>query len=119
MFRQIEAILWAQWRTMRNYYPRAGKGGLAFTALIFAIWYGMWAFGAFSVYLLVSDPESKTLLQRFLSLGLFLSFLYWQVIPIMMAGTGMSLDLRRLLVYPIPSRHLFAVEVLLRCTTAV
>jgi ABC-2 type transport system permease protein len=39
--------------------------------------------------------------------------------PVLSASMGASLDLRKLLPYPIPHRKLFTVEVLLRLTTAV
>ena len=50
--------------------------------------------------------------------GYFFLTLYWQIIPILMVSTGMSLDLRKLVAYPIPQSQLFAIEVLLRITTA-
>ena len=51
--------------------------------------------------------------------GLLLIFLYWQVVPLLMAATGASLDMRKLKAYPIPVRQLFAIEVLLRVTAAI
>src|SRR6185503_14234594 len=44
---------------------------------------------------------------------------YWQFFPMVSASLGASLDMRKLRVYPIPHRHLFFVEVLLRLTTAI
>ncbi len=35
--------------------------------------------------------------------GLLLIFLYWQVVPLLMAATGSSLELRKLRAYPIPA----------------
>ena len=46
-------------------------------------------------------------------------FLYWQVVPLMMAATGSALEMRKLKAYPIPMRQLFAIEVLLRVTAAI
>ncbi len=43
--------------------------------------------------------------------------LYWQLRPVISASFGASLDLRKLLAYPIPARKLFIVEILLRITT--
>jgi hypothetical protein len=40
---QARAILWAQWRTLRNFSPRSG---VAWGALIGAGWYGFWLLGA-------------------------------------------------------------------------
>ena len=119
MYQQAVAILWAQWRTLRNYFPRTGKGSLAFSLFMTAAWYGTWVLGGFGVYALIADPESRDALRRFLPIGLFIAFLYWQVIPILMVSTGSSLDLKRLLVYPIPHGQLFNIEVMLRLSTAV
>ncbi len=44
---------------------------------------------------------------------------YWQLAPVLMASLGASLDLKKLLVYPIPPTQLFGVEVLLRLSTCV
>ena len=41
--KQARAILWAQWRTVRNSYPRAGIG---WTAVIGFVWYGFWLVAA-------------------------------------------------------------------------
>ncbi len=52
--------------------------------------------------------------------GIFLLvFLYWQVVPVLMAASGASLDLRKLQAYPIPVRQLFGLEVMLRVTVAI
>ncbi|MBV8845224.1 MAG: hypothetical protein JO307_20655, partial [Bryobacterales bacterium] len=44
---------------------------------------------------------------------------YWQVVPLLVAATGASLDLKKLQGYPIPTRQLFIVEVLLRATASL
>src|SRR4029079_9260510 len=36
---QARAILWAQWRSTRNFLPR---GGVGWTAVIGILWYGLW-----------------------------------------------------------------------------
>ncbi len=51
--------------------------------------------------------------------GLLLVFLYWQVMPLLMAATGASLELKKLYIYPIPTSQLFSIEVMLRVTAAV
>jgi ABC-2 type transport system permease protein len=51
--------------------------------------------------------------------ALLLAFLYWQVVPLLMAATGASLELRKLQVYPIPASQLFSIEVMLRVSSAV
>jgi ABC-2 type transport system permease protein len=113
---QARAILWAQWRTLRNFYPR---GGVAWTALIGAGWYGFWLLAAISTARLAANPASLGMMKAILPGGLLLVFLYWQVVPLLMAATGASLELRKLQVYPIPAAQLFTIEVMLRVTSAV
>lgn len=108
---QARAILWAQWRSMRNFFPRRGVGWTAFVGLI---WYGFWVAAAFAVMLLTSSPISGGVAGVFL-----LIFLYWQVVPVLMASTGASLDLRKLQAYPIPVTQLFGLEVMLRITASI
>ena len=51
--------------------------------------------------------------------ALLVCFLYWQLIPVLMASMGSSLDIKKLLVYPIPTGQLFTLEVVLRISTGV
>jgi ABC-2 type transport system permease protein len=67
----------------------------------------------------LADPQKEILSPRFIPSVLFAVFIYWQVFPILMAGTGAQLDLRRLRVYPIPQSRLFTLEVLLRLSTGI
>ncbi len=108
---QARAILWPQWRSQRNFFPRRGIG---WTAIVGLIWYGFWIAGAFAVMLLTSSPLSSSLSGVFL-----LVFLYWQVVPVLMAASGASLDLRKLQAYPIPFSQLFWLEAVLRITVAI
>ena len=64
-------------------------------------------------------PASWRAFHQILPPALLLCFLYWQVIPVLLTSMGASLDLRKLLVYPIPKRALFAIEVILRVSTGV
>src|SRR5580698_10639385 len=93
------AILWAQWRTIRNFYPR---GGVAWTAAVGALWYGVWTLAAVATARLLANPANLNLLKTALPGGLLLLFLYWQLVPLLMAATGASLELRKLKAYPIP-----------------
>jgi ABC-2 type transport system permease protein len=118
--RQSIAILWAQGRSIANYHGRA-RGGrrFPFTLVFGLVWYGMWAFIALSVMRVAADPNDLALIQRAGPSSLLLIFAYWQVIPIIMVSTGLSLDLNRLVVYPIPHTQLFTIEVMLRITTCL
>lgn len=113
---QARAILWAQWRTLRNFYPR---GGVAWSAAIAIGWYGLWILAATSTARLAANPGNLGAVKAILPGGLLLVFIYWQVVPLLMAATGASLDLRKLYVYPIPTAQLFSIEVMLRVTSAV
>src|SRR5271154_5112037 len=113
---QARAILWAQWRTLRNFYPR---GGGAWTAVIGFGWYGFWLLAAISTARLASNPANLGLMKSALTGVLLLVFLYWQVVPLLMAATGASLELRKLQVYPIPVSQLFSIEVMLRVTSGI
>jgi ABC-2 type transport system permease protein len=116
MLTHTRAIVWAQWRTLRNFYPRMGAG---WTALVGLIWYGFWIVVAVAVSLLIARPANPVVIGTILPATLLLVFLYWQLVPLLMAASGASLDLRKLQVYPIPVAQLFGVEVLLRVTAAL
>lgn len=114
--KQARAILWAQWRTAANFYPR---GGVAWTAVIGAIWYGFWALASIAAAWTAANPDNLNLLRAVLPGALLIALLYWQVVPLLMAATGASIDLRKLQAYPIPVGQLFGIEVLLRLTAGI
>lgn len=117
--RPLRAIVWAQWATSRNFYMRANKGGLVLKWLMGLVWYGMWVLGSVAAGYVVSGRVPMGIVERALPGALFLVFFFWQLFPILLASQGAFLDLRRLLVYPIPEGQMFALEVALRVTTAV
>ena len=119
MGNQATAIIWAQWRTTRNHFPRSNKAALAVNAFLTIVWYGGFAFLAGLVAILLSNPEELGFIHDVLPTALLLCFLYWQLIPVLMASLGSSLDIKKLLVYPIPTGQLFSLEVLLRISTGV
>src|SRR5262245_19989041 len=112
------AILWAQWRTSHNAMRRSG-GGIGWTAVVGALWYGLWTIGAWFVMRVAMQASNTELVRQALPAGLLLVFLYWQVVPLQLAATGASLDLRKLQAYPIPFAQLFGIEVLLRVTAGI
>jgi ABC-2 type transport system permease protein len=118
--RQTLAILWAQWRSMINYNGRSSRDRRFPFALVFGIiWYGMWAFLAFGVMRIAADPSDLSLLRRAGPGSMLVIFIYWQIVPIILVSTGLSLDLNRLVVYPIQHASLFGIEVMLRITTCL
>jgi ABC-2 type transport system permease protein len=107
----IAAILRAQWLSMRM-----GGRGRVFSVITGLVWYGIWVGVACAAYLgIVKAPAD--VLASYLPLGALGIFIYWQVMPILSASMGSSLDMRKLMLYPVPHSKLFQVEVLLRLTT--
>ena len=116
---QLVAVLWAQWRSFVNRRTRTkGFGVLLAVALAF-LWYAGWTFAGMTLAKFASDPGSVPALKLVLIPGLLVGFVYWQIVPVVMATAGLSLDMSRILVYPVPHGHLFAAEVFLRMTTAI
>jgi ABC-2 type transport system permease protein len=115
---QTRAILWAQWRSFLNYSPWL-RSSASLTGIVMVVWYGVWVVGALAVASLAASLESREAALRLFVPGLFVATLYWQFIPVLMASAGASLDLRRLIVYPIPHHELFHIEIVLRLSGAV
>ncbi len=115
----ITAILRAQLLSMRSFRLDSRRRGATFSILTSLIWYGLWAFFAFVAESFFSSPETGEMIRLGLPTGLMFVFLYWQLTPIMSASLGASLDLKKLLIYPVPQGKLFVIEVLLRLTTGV
>jgi ABC-2 type transport system permease protein len=115
---QARAILWAQFRSLLNFGRRSGAG-IAFTAVLFTFWYGIFTALAVLAARLMSDPESVPILIKHFPAILFGILLYWQIVPVMMAATGYALEVRKLIVYPIPHRRLFGIDLLLRALTSL
>jgi hypothetical protein len=112
--RQVGAILLIQWFSLRNSMRRRSeKLGLLLSALVAFFWYGMWTAGAvglFAFAVLATDER----LARILPALLFLVFLYWQLSPLLTASMGVSIDIRKMALFPIGVDTLFVVECLLR-----
>lgn len=119
LFAPLAAIVWAQWRSTRNLLTRGGKGGFLLSSFTSFLWYSSWLAAAAGAYLLASGPVPLPLLRRILPSSLFFVFFFWQFFPLMLASQGAFLDMNRLLVYPIPTRQLFLLEVALRISTGL
>ena len=112
------AILHAQLRTLRNLYPRQGVLGVVIGSVLTILWYGLWTVLAFVTARALAEPGVLESLPLLLPNGLLLVFLYWQLVPLLLVSSGLSLDGRKLLVYPIPAGRLFAIEALLRLSSS-
>jgi ABC-2 type transport system permease protein len=111
----IAAILRAQWLSMRRL---AGRRSTLFAVVASFIWYGIWTGAAIAAAFGAASAEPAEL-HTWLPVGLLCVTAYWQLMPVLSATMGAALDIRKLLVYPVPPGKLFLIEVLLRLTGAV
>ncbi len=112
----IRALLRAQLLSMRSFRLGSSRRGAIFSLIVACIWYGFWtAMAAAAFEFTVTAPAED--LRAYLPVGFLLVILYWQLAPVISASMGASLDFRKLLVYPVPHRKLFFLDVLLRLTT--
>jgi ABC-2 type transport system permease protein len=112
---QVWAIVAAQWRSWLNKGPKSAWA----MWLVYLFWYGFAAMLAWLAATLLPAVKDPARLAQVVELTLFGGLLYWQLIPILLASTGMALDLKRLLVYPVEPSKLFLIEVILRLSTGV
>ena len=115
----IWAILRAQFLSMHSFRIGSGRRGVIFSTITSLLWYGFWAVAALGAEAFAADPELRVRIVQSMPSVLIFVILYWQLAPILVASLGASLDLRKLLVYPVPTAKLFWVEVILRLTTGM
>jgi ABC-2 type transport system permease protein len=113
----IRAIIWAQWLSMRTLRVGTAAPGAFFSALTGLLFYGFWAMLAFAGQAFFAAGENIEYFKLTVPMALAIVMLYWQVAPVISASLGAALDLKKLIVYPIPRERLFTVEILLRITT--
>jgi ABC-2 type transport system permease protein len=116
---QVGAILWAQWKSLYGKARRDGGGKFAVTILFSGLWYFAFVAGALALIWFLPAVEDRQTLGHMLEAGLLLALLYWQVIPVLLVSSGLSLEMKRLVVYPVAPHKLFGIEVLLRVTTGI
>jgi ABC-2 type transport system permease protein len=114
----IAAILRAQLLSLRP-----GKTGGSLRSAIFSVitgiaWYGFWCAASLSAFHFAKRTPTAELYPA-VRAALFLICLYWQVVPVVTATIGASLDMRKLMLYPIRKGKLFQVEVLLRAVSSI
>ena len=109
----IAAILRAQWLSLRLFRLGQSRRATALSALAALVWYGLWTAVAVAIAKALA-VESAAGLATALPGGLLLVTLYWQMAPVVSATLGASVNLRKLLAFPVRHEKLFAVELLLR-----
>jgi ABC-2 type transport system permease protein len=115
----IRAILWAQWRILLHFRSGGNLPSAALSGLILLGWFGLWTLVAAALGVLAAQPGARSMFEQALPGALFLACVLWQVVPLLMASQGASLELKKLLVYPIPASQLFGVDVALRVTSGL
>jgi ABC-2 type transport system permease protein len=115
----ILAILRAQWLSMRTFRLSAKSASAIFSSITGLLFYGFWLFAAYTAQAFLANPDNQNYFEPVLSPSLLIVFLYWQITPVITATMGASLDLKKLMIYPIPHSQLFFIEVMLRITTCV
>lgn len=116
---QARAIIWAQWRTLLNLYPRTNRWTSALSFVLTAAWYLGWTLAAAALAVKVSSMSNIRMLQVTASYALLMGFFYWQVVPLLLVTAGVSLDIKKLIVYPVPHAQLFLLDVILRVSTGI
>src|SRR4051812_6506051 len=114
----IAAIIRAQLLSMRSFRLGSSRRGAAVSIVTGLIWYGFWTMISVAAFEYTSGNDEQIAVHMNLPIGFLLIMVYWQLAPMISASLGASLDLKKLLVYPIPRDKLFLVEVLLRVANA-
>ncbi len=101
------------WHSLR---VSEGRGGTFVSLALALLWYGFWLVAAAGLAILphfIGSEDIITLLPGFL---LFMMG-YWQISPVLTMSLGVSLEYRKVRVYPISVPTLFLVECVLRLGT--
>jgi ABC-2 type transport system permease protein len=114
----LRAILTAQWRIFWNHRPASGRLGRILALVLWSLWYGIWTAVAFAAILFVQGVTREALL-GILPWALLGISAYWQATPVLTANLGASVDLKKLLLYPVPDSKLFLIDLVLRSTTSL
>jgi len=117
MSSHVLAILEAQWKCTWHLLARP-SGGRVLAGALWMFWYGLWAFLGVAAGLF-TGMASRQDLESMLPAILMGACLFWQLAPILTTDAGASLNVRKILLYPIPDGELFVVELLLRLSAAL
>ncbi len=116
--RQIVTLLDLQRRTIANAFrDRAQHRGLIASVAVSLLWYGFWIAMA-ALCAVTPNMIGAEDVERALPGLLLFAMVYWQLSPLVTLSLGVSLEMRKLALYPISLPTLFLVECLLRLWTA-
>ena len=114
---QIHALLLVQYRSFVKTLRGQGRGLRLSASIVFSVlWYGLWmaaATGAFLIPNLIGREDVETALGGILLFAMG----YWQLAPLMTLSLGVSLEMSKVMIYPVSIYSLFGVECLLRVVT--
>ncbi len=117
MSSRVRAILGAQWKCTWHMLARP-SGGRVLAGVLWLFWYGLWTFLGVAAGL-YTGLAPRADLEFALPAILMGTCLFWQLAPVLTTDAGASLNVRKILLYPISDGELFVVELLLRLTTAL
>jgi ABC-2 type transport system permease protein len=118
MSSRVSIIFAAQWKSLLHIRRLGARGGRILAAFLWVFWYGLWAFLGLAAAAYTATA-SQVSLETAVPLIFMGTCLFWQLAPIVTAEAGASLDIRKILIYPISDGDLFSVELLLRLSTAL
>ena len=111
---QIAALLRLQHRTIANTFRQhSQRHGLWASVALSVLWYAMWG-GAAALAAATPNMIGVQDVESALAGVLLFVMGYWQLSPLVTLSLGVSLDMRKLALYPTSIPTLFAVECLLR-----
>src|SRR5438045_2436600 len=100
----IAAIVRAQLLSMRSFRLGSSRRGALVSIGTGLVWYGFWTAISIAAFQYTSAPPGDNpvaAVRLNLPVGFMLVMMYWQLAPLVSASLGASLDLKKLLVYPI------------------
>lgn len=110
---QALLVVRAQLQMYRNTLGRRGTLATFFNFIATGMWYtGAAALAWLLASYFSSLPDMREMLQLLVIVLLGIT-IYWQLSPIISVSFGLALDLKRLLIFPIPFRQYFLIELLL------
>ncbi len=113
----LAPLVWAQYRCFVNRLPQ-WRVAAWLAAALGALFYGAVTALAVVAGRFCAQPPDAEALESGLARGLLLVTLYWQVVPLALSASGVSLDTKRLRGFPVPRQALFGLDLALRSVSS-